>query len=597
MKTGLALVPANPGVYILKDQKGKVLYVGKAKNLKNRLRTYFQQAARMDMRKSSMVKLITDFSYIITDNEIEALILEANLIKQHKPRFNIILRDDKNYPYLKLTSNEKWPRLEVTRRITKDGSIYFGPYVPSQSMWDAIAFIRKNFPIRTCKHSLDRPMRPCIQFQMSRCAAPCAGMITMGEYLKIIDEVRLFLSGDRKELIKNLEEKMIKLSDELRFEEAAKIRDKLRSLSRIWELQRVISPELGDVDVIGSHSDSIDIAFNVFFIRNGILTGTKDFYLRDAGRMSYGELIRSFIELFYSKEIIPPDEIIVRHKPCDAKNLRAWLTAKKGKKVAIIIPREGKRVDVLDMADENAAQTFNSKSISAAGKTLNEIKDRLNLPFLPAAIGAFDVSTTSGSESVGAFIFWHEGSFIKDMYRHLRIKSVSGIDDYSMMNEIITRTLKNIGDNMPELIIIDGGKGQLEIARNVIETNRITLSDGKQPMVVAVAKDPDRVFTLDSGIIDLEDRNPSSLLLKKIRDEAHRFAVSYHRKLRNKRLTESPLERIKGIGKKRRLELLRHFGSIDNIRKASAGDIAGLKGFNKKIAQNLVNALRREDNV
>lgn len=593
MKTRLSLVPARPGVYILKDHKDKVLYVGKAKKLRNRLRTYFQRSAHMDMRKSSMVKLITDFSYIITENELEALILEANLIKQHNPRFNVILRDDKNYPYLKLTTNEKWPRLEVTRRITKNGSIYFGPYVPAQSMWDAIAFIRKTFPIRTCKHSLDKPMRPCIQFQMNRCAAPCAGMINRDEYLKVIDEVRLFLSGDRKELIKNLEDKMIKLSDELRFEEAAKIRDRLRGLSHIWELQRVISPELGDIDVIGSHSDSIDIAFNVFFIRNGILTGTKDFYLRDAGRMPYGELIHGFIEMFYSKEIIPPDEVIVRQKPDDARNLRAWLTARKGRKVAINIPREGKRVDVLDMADENAAQIFNSKRISAAGETLNEVKDRLNLPSLPAAIGAFDVSTTSGSESVGAFIFWREGSFIKDMYRHLKIKTVSGIDDYSMMNEVITRTLKNIGDNMPDLIIIDGGKGQLETARDAIEANRTTSSDGKQPMIVAVAKDPDRVFTLDSEVIDLEDRNPSSLLLKKIRDEAHRFAVTYHRKLRDKSLTESPLERIRGIGKKRRLELLRYFGSIDAIRSSSIDEIRKLKGFDTTFAEKILSALRR----
>lgn len=592
MKDKLFHVPKKPGVYIFKDRRDRVLYVGKAKNLKNRLRTYFQKPDGLDMRKASMSKLIKDFSYIITGNELEALILEASLIKQYKPRFNVILRDDKSYPYLKLTVREEWPKLEVTRRIVKDGSLFFGPYVPSRSMWEALSFIKKNFPVRPCRYALDKIARPCIQYQMGRCNAPCAGLISRDEYMKIVDEVRLFLKGEKGELLGKLQKNMAMLSDELKFEEAARIRDRIKNLKNVWESQRVISPELGDIDVMGFHSDSVDAVFNVFFIRNGILTGTKDFYLKDAGGLSGGEVIHSFIEMFYVREIIPPEEIIVRKKPDDMQNLKAWLKTKKGRTVDIKTPQKGKRLEILNMADENAAQILYSKKTPGADETLRAIKDRLKLPFLPLAIGAFDVSTTSGNESVGAFICWSEGKFEKDLYRRLRIRSVPGIDDYSMMNEIITRTLKNLEDRVPDLIIIDGGMGHLEIARNVIETNKITCSEGSQPMLVAIAKNPDRALTLNSDCIDLEDRSQSSLLLKKIRDEVHRFAVSYHRKLRDKKLMESPLEKIHGIGEKRRFELLRHFGSMENIRNATIEEIARIKGFNKYIAEKVIDSLR-----
>jgi len=590
----LSQVPKRPGVYIFKDHKDRVLYVGKAKNLKNRLKTYFQKSRGLDQRKSSMVKLITDFSCIVTENELEALILEANLIKQYKPRFNVVLRDDKNYPYLKLTIAEEWPRLLVVRRIVKDGSLYFGPYVPAQGMWNALAFIRRNFPVRICNYALDKPMRPCIQHQMGRCPAPCADKITRGDYLKIVEEVRLFLSGERGELLEGLEKKMMSLSDELKFEEAARIRDRISHIRHVWESQRVVAPELGDMDVIGFYSDNIDAVCDVFFIRNGILIGTKDFYLKDVGEVSRGELMNSFMELFYAKEIIPPDEIIVMSRPDDLRNLVAWLKEKRGGKVRIAIPRDGKRQELLRMANENAEQILKSTKDGKGDERLKTMKERLHLPYLPHSIGAFDVSTTSGTESVGAFIYWRDGEFVKDYYRHVRIKGVPGIDDYSMMCELITRTLKNLGEKIPDLIVIDGGKGHLEIARDVIESNKITLSDGRQPMLIAIAKDPDRAFTLSSDIIDLEDRTQGSLLLKRIRDEVHRFAVTFHRKLRDKRLMKSPLEEIPGIGKKRRFELLRFFGSIKAIRNASVDEIASIKGFNKKVAENVFRELRRQ---
>ena len=594
LKEKIPNVPQNPGVYLLKDQKERVIYVGKAKNLKNRLRTYFQRPFNLDPRKLSMVKLVTDFSYIITKNELEALILEATLIKQHKPRFNVVLRDDKNYPYLKLTIKEDWPKLEVVRRIVKDGSLYFGPYVPAQGMWDVLAFTRRNFPIRICNYSLEKRMRPCIQYQMGRCPAPCAGKVSRNEYMKTVDEVKLFLRGERGELLDKLEKKMITLSQELKFEEAARIRDRINHITHAWESQRVVAPELGDLDVIGYHSDPVDVVFYVFFIRNGILTGTKDFYVRDAGSSPKGEVLHSFIGLFYAKEVIPPGEIIVGNRPNEVRNLKTWLERRRGRKVKITVPREGKRQELLRMADENAEQLYKSRKGTVPDETLEAVRDRLKLPSSPHSIGAFDVSTIAGSESVGAFIYWSEGEFKKDLYRHLRIKGVSGIDDYSMMNETITRTLKNLEDRVPDLIVIDGGKGQLEIAKGVIKTNGIIRNDGKPPMLIAIAKDPDRAFTISSDIINLEDRSRESLLLKKIRDEAHRFAVSYHRKLRGSKFVESPLEKIHGIGRNRRLELLRRFGSIDAIRNAPVEEIAKLKGFNKVVAQNLLSELRRQ---
>lgn len=594
MKKDLSLIPEEPGVYILKDQRDRVIYVGKAKNLKNRLRSYFQRTIP-DQRKEKLSQLIKDFDYIITENEIEALILEASLIKQFKPRFNILLRDDKNYPYIKLTITEEWPRIEVARRIIKDGSLYFGPYVPTHKMWEALSFIRRNFPIRTCKYDLSKKIRPCIQYQMGRCIGPCKGDVSHEEYMRIVEEVRLFLSGQRKELLLGLEERMNQLAAELRFEEAARFRDKIKSLSSLWESQRIVAPELGDVDAIGFLKDDIDALCMVFFIRNGLITGARHFLLKRAGRLSEEELLHSFLEMFYSKEIIPPEEILVNITPEEKEALEKWLSEKRGNNVKITISPDGKKADVLKMAMENAAQIFSSLKDRGTSLLLPSIRGLLNLPRTPSAIGAFDVSTLSGSESVGAFIYWADGAFMKDLYRRLRIKEVTGVDDYSMMREIIKRTLSNLEDKVPDLIIIDGGKGQLEIAKRVIEEEGFLTGDGNPPMIIAIAKDPDRVFTAEGTVVTLEDKGAGALLLKKIRDEVHRFAISYHRKLRDKRLLESPLERIKGIGKKRRLELLKVFGSIEGIRNSSVEEIARLKGFNRRIAQDLLDALRRSE--
>ncbi len=593
MLTALSSIPLKPGIYIFKNAHQKVLYVGKAKNLRNRLRSYFQKTSNLDSRKTAMMKEVKEFSYIITGNELEAFVLEANFIKQHKPRFNIILRDDKNYPYLKLTVNEDWPRLEVVRRIKKDGALYFGPYVPAGSMWEALSFIRRNFKIRDCSYLLDKPIRPCIQYQMGRCLAPCAGLISKEEYMKLIEEIKLFLSGAKRELIEELEKRMLKLSEKMRFEAAATIRDRIRAIEKAWESQKVIAPELGDVDVIGLYREGSEVSFNVFFIRNGIMIGSKDYFIKNIGNFSDRELMRTFIMQLYAKEIIPPSEIITPVLPAESKSLAKWLSQRKEKTVKIASPKSGKKKELIGMSSENATFIYRARQEGQTDEILHDLKERLSLIKPPADIGAFDVSNISGNEAVGAFIYWSGGLFRKDRYRRLKIKTVKGIDDYSMMEELIERIINNLEGDLPDLIIIDGGKGHLEVGKRVISRNIHDLK--KLVKLVAVAKNPDRAYLPGSDEpLDLEDRRQSSLLLKNIRDEVHRFAVGYHRKLREKGLLQSPLERIHGVGKKRRLELLRVFGSIEDIKKASVDEIAKLKGFHKKVAENLLLELRRE---
>ena len=593
MLSKLSNIPFKPGVYLFKNEKEHVLYVGKAKNLRSRLRSYFQKSAHLDPRKTAMIKNVKDFSYIVTDNELEALALEANLIKQYRPKFNVILRDDKNYPYLKLTVNEEWPRLEIVRRIKKDGALYFGPYVPAGSMWETLAFIRRNFQIRGCRYSLDKPMRPCIQYQMGKCVAPCAGKISREEYLKLVNEIILFLKGEKKGLLEELEKRMLKFSQEMKFEEAAKIRDRIKALQRAWESQKVVAPELGNMDVIGySKTDSM-VSFEIFFIRNGIMIGSKDLLMRNIENLSDKDMVHSFISQFYSKEIIPPKEILTPFLPAESRSLGKWLSRRKEETVKISAPKTGKKKELLLMATENAKIKLKEKKETKAEDVLMGIKEKLRLERSPEDIGAFDVSTISGNESVGAFVYWIGGQFDKDFYRRLRIKTVRGVDDYAMMEEIVERIIRNLDENMPDLIIIDGGKGQLEIARKILDKNRSLFP--VPPMVIAIAKDPDRAFLpLSEEPVDLNDGKASSLLLKRIRDEAHRFAIGYHRKLRGKGLMESPLEKIPGIGKRRRLILLRRFGSIEGVRNATIDEIMKLRGFHKGIAENILNSLRRE---
>jgi excinuclease ABC subunit C len=577
----LAAVPKHTGVYILKGAGEKVLYVGKAKNLRARLGSYFQKAADLDRRKASMVKLVRDFSYIVTQSELEALALEANLIKQYKPRFNVILRDDKNYPYIKVTLNEEWPRLDVVRRIRKDGSAYFGPYVPARGMKEVLRFINRNFGLRPCRSKLDKPMRPCVQYDMGRCPAPCApGMVDRDTYREAVREAVLFLKGKQNDLLEKLEKRMQGFSDELRFEEAADIRDRIRLLRRAWEHQKVVSPELGDLDVLGVYREGKDAALQAFFVRSGMMIGVRGFSLKGAGGMAQADILHDFILGFYSREVIPPPAVAVAEQPADSRNMAEWLTKRREGRVRIVVPKRGKREELLAMAEENARVFHAGRKAGTQRIALEELRERLAMKKLPRTVGAFDISTLSGNESVGAFVCWHDGEFDTDRYRHLRIRGTAGVDDYAMMRETVRRVLADV--EAPDLVVIDGGRAHLEAAMSAARTVTVP------PPMIAVAKKPDRAFIPSAADpLNLEDAGPSSLLLKRIRDEVHRFAITYHKKLRHRRLLESPLETVHGIGKKRRLALLKHFGSLDAIRKADMDELAAVPGMNRKVAEAL----------
>ncbi len=582
----LSGVPEKPGVYLFKDGNNNVLYVGKAKELRNRLRSYFQKSSPLDSRKAAMMRDVRDFEYTVTENELEAFVFEANLIKQYRPRYNILLRDDKSYPYLRLTVQEPWPCLQVVRRVQRDGARYFGPYVPSGAMWEILSFIRNNFPIRGCKHSLEKRIRPCIQYQIKRCAAPCDGQISRTEYVKLVNEVRLLLEGKNKRLLDSLQKKMERLSKEMRYEEAALVRDRIKAIKKISEVQKAVALELGDMDVIGVFKEEGTAVFKILFIRNGIMIGSRHFYFRGTSGETAHYLTKNFIGQFYGKEIIPPPEILCSSTPDDVIILSLWLSQKRGAKVKIAVPRRGMKKKLVEMAAENAEILVRSERETGRKTALDEVASFLRLREVPEDIGAFDISNIAGREPVGAFVCWSEGGFKKEKYRHIRMDAIKGPDDYSMMKEMIRRTIKSLGHDLPDLMIIDGGRAHLDAALEVFDGNNIDKD------VVAVAKDPDRVFLRDNkSPLSLDDGKASSLLLKKIRDEAHRFAIRYHKKLRTKKTFESPLEKIQGIGKKRRFALLRHFGSIDAIRNATAEEISRIEGLNRTLAENILGHL------
>jgi excinuclease ABC subunit C len=585
----LASVPEKPGVYLFEDEFHKVLYVGKAKALRNRLRSYFQKSSGLDQRKSTMVGSACDFEFTVTGNELEALVLEANLIKQHRPRYNVLLRDDKSYPYLKLTVNEKWPRLLVVRKIQKDGARYFGPYVPSGPMWSTLIFIRNNFLLPTCKYTLEKRMRPCIQHQIKKCIAPCTGEVDHKEYLRMVQDIILLLSGKNKGLLASLEKKMQRLSEEMRYEEAANIRDRIKAIQKISESQKVVAPGLGDIDVIGFIRTGDALTFKIFFSRNGIMIGSRDFYFKDAAGESDSYLVKNFIEQLYAKEIIPPPELICSEMPEDASLLSLWLSEKRGGKVIIAVPKRGIKKKLLEMAEENARIHSLSAKDTGQSLVLHELARRLHFRNVPKSIGAIDISNIGGKEAVGAFVYWEDSGFKKQRYRHIKMDAVSGPDDYAMMKEMVKRTIRNLKEELPDLIIIDGGREHLEAAMTVFRENQI-----RDRNIVGLAKDPDRIFLQGEKFpLDLEDGKPSSLLLKKIRDEVHRFAISYHKKLRARKAMESPLEKVYGIGRKRRFELLKRFGTIEAMRKASPEEITALKGFNRKMAEDILSALKK----
>ncbi len=578
LKIKLTYLPDSAGVYIMKDADGEILYIGKAGSLKDRVRSYFQKGANLTVKTSAMIEQVSDIEWIVAGSDLEAIILENNLIKKHKPKYNVILRDDKNYPYLKLSTDEDFPRFSIVRRYKKDKALYFGPYVPANALRETLIVINKIFPLRKCKKAISgRDERPCLNYQIGRCPAPCCGKISKEDYWKIVKNARLFLEGKDKELLKSLNEKMERESEALNFEEAAKTRDRIKKIERVLEKQRITVTEMIDQDVIGMAREGGNADIQILFIRNGMMTGRKDFFWDDLKDTSNSEVITSFIEQFYRDEIQIPDEVLIPIELED-RGIEEWLSQRKEKQVHIIAPKRGHRASLIRLAEENALIRLN-EALTEKKKyelILNELKGMIGLQKLPKRIEAFDISNISGSEAVGSMVVWEGEGPKKSDYRRFKIKTVHGADDYGMMREVLYRYYSKIAKaqrSVPlpiaDLVMVDGGKGQLNIALDLFKEFGIDIK------VIGIAKargddERERIFLSNKDEpIELEPSSPVTLLLQRIRDESHRFAISYHRKLMNKRMFVSVLDDIEGIGPIKKRKLLKTFDSAKSAAEAA----------------------------
>ncbi|HXY55914.1 MAG TPA: excinuclease ABC subunit UvrC [Nitrospirota bacterium] len=590
-------LPDAPGVYLMKDARGHVIYIGKAVSLKNRVRSYFQKGAKGE-KIEIMVRQIADLETIVTHTELEALALESNLIKKHRPRYNVILRDDKNYPYLRFDIKSEYPRLEVVRRLKKDGALYYGPYVPAGGMWESLALIRRTFPIASCKKELGRKKeRACVQFQIGRCMGPCTGEVDKAAYRDVASQVRLFLEGKNRDLLDLLKQRMEEASEKMEYERAAELRDRIARIEGAFEKQKIISPGFENKDVIGTVSETGHTDIQVLFIRNGLLLGRKDFFLDDVPGMTSDAMLAEFLHQFYAKEMIVPAEVLLPSEIPDRKVFESWLTEKRGAKVEVLIPQRGRKRELVQMASDNASQSLREHLLSRRSKEriLLGLQEELGLRSLPRRIEAFDISTIQGAESVASMVSFEDNLPDKRNYKRYKIRSVQGQDDFASMAEVIRRRYTGAkGEGtLPDLILIDGGKGQLNAALDVLEELGI-----EGPDVVGLAKarsgeegtgkEFERVFLpgLEEPII-LEPTSATTHLLARVRDESHRFAITYHRKLREKRAVHSELDDIPGIGETRKKALLRHFGSVERVKQATVEELSAVTGMTKKAAEEI----------
>jgi len=617
LKEILQKLPTKPGVYIFKDNKGHILYIGKANNLRSRVRSYFKNSASMSPRIKSMVSLVADMDYIVTENEVEALILESNLVKKHKPKYNVILRDDKHYPYLRLATEEMYPYLSIVRRVKKNKGMYFGPYTSPKSLRKTLILIHRIFQLRQSRDSLDgRPKRrPCLNYQMGRCLAPCAGYVKKEDYEKIVRDIVLFLKGRNDELLNNLKRKMDELSENLRFEEAGRTRDQISAIERIMEKQNIISTTLEDEDVIAIYRDGGKANIQLLFIRGGKFIGDKNLIFTHTEDIDDTEILSSFVRQYYSGDVFIPEEIILEKEIDEMEIVKEWLSEKRGGRVEIVVPHRGRKRELIHMAKENAAislkMTLDSADLRRA--TLKDLKTRLSLSKLPLRIEAFDISTIMGTSAVGSMVVFIDGEPAKNDYKRFRIKTVAGMDDYGMMKEVLIRRyrIKTVTSHqspvtsvLPDLIIVDGGKGQLNTLNNVLKELSIADVD-----TIGIAKGEDRNnpetdtiykiqapehqntrapdMKIEPSACPLPIDSPGRHLIQRIRDEAHRFAIKYHRELRGKEGIMSELDKIAGIGLKRKRALLKHFGSLKKIKEASVKELAVVLHISEKSAMEL----------
>lgn len=605
----LKSVPNQPGCYLMKNDQGKVIYVGKAINLRHRVRSYFHASARKNPRTSQLVNKIKDIEWIIVGSELEALILEMNLIKEYQPFYNVQLKDDKRYPYIKIHWSDPFPKVTVTRKADKDGSRYYGPYINVWAVNQTLDLLRRIFPYLTCNRTITgEDQRACLYYDIQLCTAPCIGRINQEEYRKMIKELGAFLNGRTESIVSKLEAEMKQASSNMKYERAAQIRDQLDAIQKIVEKQRIISTKFTDSDVIAMASLENTACVQVFFIRGGKLTGREYFLVEDTDQIADKDLLSEVIKQFYDQAPTIPPEILLPREVEEARIIRQWLKSQRGgKKVELIVPRKAEKKKLIDMAAENAAAMLtalksreNSEQERAEG-ALDDLQTQLKLSVPPMRIECYDISNTGGTALVGSMVVFLNGRPEKNHYRHFNIRSVQGPDDYASMEEILRRRFQRLvlsGEeakkpggkpdssfsSLPDLVLIDGGKGQLNRAVEVLR--EFDLLDTIP--VAGLAKRHEEVYLPDEDYpVSFEKNSPGLQLLQRSRDEAHRFAISAHRKRRSHQGLQSSLEKIPGIGPTRRRELLKKFHTIQNIRQASVEELSQTPKITLKIAQSI----------
>ena len=592
----LKSIPKSTGVYLLKNEKGRSIYIGKAKDLRSRLASYFNEAK--DIQRPQIMYLmqeVADVDYFVTRNEREALVLENSLIKQKKPRYNIRLRDDKNYLSLRLDPRETFPRLSLTRRVLKDGAIYYGPFASADALKKSKRLIHKIFPLRDCTDEKFRrhAARPCLNYYMGLCLGPCAGKSGEQGYRDVVDQMRMFLRGEKKQITKLLKSSMQKASDDMRYEDAASYRDQIRLLEKNMDAQMFVTPNTKDKDVVGFYREDQRVEFAILFFRGGSLVDRTTYSFKNAIVEDQG-ILEEFLSQFYGGNRFVPKEIIVPLKIQSSQDIEGWLSEKQGRKVLVNTPTRGSKLKEVELANRNALESFQRKYSEELKEVdlLERIKSSLHLGRLPSSIECFDISNTQGATAVASMVKFKNGTAAKDGYRKFKIKSVEGPNDYASMYEVLFRRLERAdqqGWELPDLILIDGGKGQLNIAQQVM--SELGFMDKADLASIAKGREEgesDKIYIYGRKNPIMFSKNSEALfLLMRIRDEAHRFALTFHKQLRGKRALISELDGVPGIGAKRKKQLIKHFGSISKIKEGSVEEIASLPGLNKKLAEEL----------
>ena len=576
-------LPASPGVYLFKNSQGKLIYVGKARSLRNRVRSYFQGSRQLDLKTEHLVSEVADLEYILTDSEVEALILESTLVKKNQPRYNVNLKDDKSFPYLKLTVNEPYPRIFITRRIKRDGALYFGPFLPASYARQTLKLVNRHFRLRTCNLEINGSMaRPCLDYQMKRCLGPCvSGLCTKEQYDRSVEEVKLLLSGKTDELIRQLEGRMEEASRNLYYEAAAIFRDRIAMVRDISERQKMILEGQDDTDLFGYHQEDSRLAMEVFAMRAGRVVGRREFYWEDLLSFDPGEFFSAALKQYYLQDTFTPKEIYIPADIEDAEALEAWLSERKGSRVHIRSPKRGLKSGLLDLVMRNAQMSFDTRFrvLKPKGEALlKPLQEILEMDALPRRIDTFDISHVQGSDTVASMVVCENGEMKRNAYHKFKIESVKGPDDFASMREVVHRryeaVLEEDEGNLPDLILIDGGKGQLSAAIAALddlglEEQRVTAIAKKEEILFVKGREAPIVLPLDSPVLHL---------IQTMRDEAHRFAVSYHRKRRELRDFDSELMDIPGIGEVRKKVLLRAFGSLERVKQANFEELVPYVG-------------------